>query len=154
MSRIPRRTLISRISKHTDIRSDVVEEVLEGFLDVAVEEIIEKGEFGFKDLFSISSHAWGEYSIGDKKIESHSRLKIRISTKIRNLWKLKNSSEEYSKNYITKDNWKNVYKYFFTDGNEYKKDQNESKTNSTIERNNVISEPSHDDLFDSIFSDE
>lgn len=152
MGRTPRRELISKISKHTDIRADVVEEVLQGFLDVAVEEIVNKGEFGVRDLFSVSSHEWSEYSIGDKKIDSHDRLKIRVSTKIRNLWKLRNSSEEYRDKYITKDNWRKVYKYFFRDGNEIKKELADDDLDSMKEK--FAKEPSHEELFNSLFEDE
>lgn len=104
-----KRELIKKISQHTDIRADVVAIILDGFIDVVIEEIVNEGEFGLRQLFEVSSAEWGSYSINSKhKVAKHRRLKISLSHAVRELWKARFSEFNGEKGHITKDNWQEV----------------------------------------------
>lgn len=104
-----RKSLIQRVSKHTDIRTDVVEIILNGFIDIAVEDIVNEGSFGIRQLFEISSAEWNGYAINSSEIvPKHVRLKIKLSRAVRELWKARFSDFDGAKGAITKDNWKTI----------------------------------------------
>ena len=103
-----KRDFIKRVSHHTNIRADVVEIILEGIIDVAIEEIVNSGEFNLRQLLEVSSAEWGGYSIGDQEVKSHRRLKITLSSSVRELWKARFSDFGGSIGKITKDNWRDI----------------------------------------------
>ena len=104
-----KRELIKKISQHTDIRADVVAIILDGFIDVVIEEIVNEGDFGLRQLFEVSSAEWGSYSINSKhKVAKHTRLKISLSYAVRELWKARFSEFNGEKGHITKDNWRDI----------------------------------------------
>lgn len=94
MAKMTKRDLITTVSKRTNLRRDVVEDVLEGIVDTAIEEIVNTGEFTLKDLFSVTFRNWKGYSLAGTNIKPQKRLSVRLSGKIKRLWKLKN--EKYS----------------------------------------------------------
>lgn len=103
-----KRDFIKRVSHHTNIRADVVEMILDGIVDVAIEDIVNTGEFGLRQLFDVSAAEWGGYNIGDQKVNSHLRLKITLSSTVRDLWKARFSDFGGAVGRITKDNWREV----------------------------------------------
>lgn len=90
MSKITKRDFITAVSKRSNLRKDVVEDVLQAVVDISIEEIVNNGEFVMKDLFSISSKEWKAYSLAGREVPAQKRLKIRLSEKLKSFWKLKN----------------------------------------------------------------
>lgn len=111
---LTKRQIISEVSKHTNIRKDAVELILDGFTDIAVEEIVNKGEFRYNDLFTITSKDWNKsYTInGGNEVGQQSRLIIKLSAKIRELWKLRFNHFDGSSKVINRNNWRVVFKNF------------------------------------------
>lgn len=110
MGKLTKRELISKIAQHTDYRKDVVEEIIDGFVDVAAEEIVNKGEFGMLDFFTITPKEWTKsYTINNnEEVPQRPRLIIRVSERLRNLWKFRIDSLNGEQGVITKDNWREV----------------------------------------------
>lgn len=105
-----KRKFIQRIAEHTNIRTDVVEIILNGIIDVGIEEIVNTGELQIRQLFDVSSAEWGGYNIGAQKVKSHSRLKITLSNTVRELWKTRHNTYNGDTVSITKDNWREILK--------------------------------------------
>lgn len=90
MTKITKRDFITAVAKRSNLRKDVVEDVLKAVVDISIEQIVNHGEFVMKDLFSISNKEWKAYSLAGVSIPVQKRLKIRLSEKVKSLWKLKN----------------------------------------------------------------
>jgi hypothetical protein len=90
MSRITKRDFITAVSKRSNLRKDVVEDVLAAIVDISIEEIVNNGEFVMKDLFSISSKDYKAYLLAGRQVPAQKRLKVRLSEKLKSFWKLKN----------------------------------------------------------------
>lgn len=90
MARITKRDFITAVSKRSNLRKDVVEDVLKAVVDISIEQIVNHGEFVMKDLFSISNKEWKAYSLAGTRVPAQKRLKIRLSEKVKSFWKLKN----------------------------------------------------------------
>lgn len=90
MARLTKRDFITAVSKRSNLRRDVVEDVFDAVIDISIEEIVNNGEFVMKDLFSISSKDYKAYSLAGTHVPAQRRLKVRLSEKIKSFWKLKN----------------------------------------------------------------
>lgn len=90
MARLTKRDFITAVSKRSNLRRDVVEDVFAAVIDISIEEIVNNGEFVMKDLFSISSKDYKAYSLAGTHVPAQRRLKVRLSEKIKSFWKLKN----------------------------------------------------------------
>lgn len=90
MARITKRDFITAVSKRSNLRKDVVEDVLQAVVDISIEEIVNNGEFVMKDLFSISSKDYKAYSLAGTHVPAQKRLTVRFSEKLKSFWKLKN----------------------------------------------------------------
>jgi hypothetical protein len=90
MARITKRDFITAVSKRSNLRRDVVEDVFAAVIDISIEEIVNNGEFVMKDLFSISSKDYKAYSLAGNHVPAQRRLKVRLSEKLKSFWKLKN----------------------------------------------------------------
>lgn len=111
MSRITKREFISEVSKRSKLRKDVVEDVFEAITDLMTEEIINKGEFVMKDLFSITNKSWKAYSPHPGiEIKSQNRLSVKLSEKLKKFWKMKNEHYPEVTNF-SKDNLEKALKY-------------------------------------------
>lgn len=101
-----RNELVSAISKDADVRVDVVKDVLDSFINVAIEEIANKGTFNIKNFVKISSYPWAGYTAGrGYEVPKHYRLSVKLAASVRNLFKLKNEDPELE---ITRSNWRDV----------------------------------------------
>lgn len=150
MSRLTRRELISKISQHTNIRKDAVEQVIDGLIDVAVEEIVNDGEFNLIELFSVTSKEWKKsYSINNSKdVPSRPRLIIKISRRVRDLWKLRIDMFNGEKGVITKDNWREANKHVLESKKAARKPLNESIKNPKIKENPPIETEAYNPFLD------
>lgn len=90
MPRMTKRDFITAVSKRSNLRKDVVEDVLKAVVDISIEEIVNHGEFVMKDLFSISSKDYKSYSLAGTQVPAQKRLRVRLSEKLKSFWKLKN----------------------------------------------------------------
>lgn len=110
MEKLTKRELISKVSQHTNFRKDVVEEIIDGLVDVAAEEIVNKGEFSIFEFISITSKKWSKsYSINNNEsVPSRPRLVIKVSERLRNLWKFRLDELDGEQGVITKDNWRDA----------------------------------------------
>lgn len=137
MSKLTRRELIAKISQHTNIRKDAVEQVVDGLIDVAVEEIVNDGEFNIIELFSITSKDWNKsYSINNsKEVPSRPRLIIKLSRRVRDLWKMRIDMFKGEKGVITKDNWRDANKHVIESKKAARKPLSDStKNDKSIEK--------------------
>lgn len=101
-----RNELVSAISKDADVRADVVKDVIDSFINVAIEEIANKGTFNINNFVKISSYKWAGYTAGrGYEVPEHRRLSVKLAASVRNLFKLKNDDPELE---ITRSNWRDV----------------------------------------------
>lgn len=134
---ITRRKLASRISIETDIRQDIVEQVLEGLTKVATEEIVETGDFKMSGLFTITTTEWKRgYVVGGHNVAPHKRLIIKLSTRIRQLWKQRDNEIPNTNKTINKN------RPIFVN--------NEKDVSNTVPDNNA----SNNDLLDEFLNDD
>lgn len=105
----PRRDkLVKQIARDLYLREDVVADVLDRFVDVAIEEIVNTGEFKLTRFLSVSSVDYKGYESGKGYVEPHQRLKIRLSHGISRLFQLRQKRFGGSTEAITRDNWREV----------------------------------------------
>lgn len=103
---LSRRKLASKISQDTDIRVDVVEEVLVSFTGIMIEELVNKGFFKMRSLFTIEGKQWGETkTLNGDIIPSRKRFTVKLSPYLKDLYKLKQQTPEIK---INKDNWQKI----------------------------------------------
>ena len=98
--------IVKEVSEHTNLRQDIVAEVLAGFVDVATEKIINEKSFNILGLITIQSKQWKSVKIGDFHKEPHERLTVKISWRIRELKKL----AQKDGNKINRLNWQDWHR--------------------------------------------
>lgn len=103
-----KRDLVQRVARHVNIRVDVVEDVLNGLIDVSMEEVVNKGEFGISDLFMVEARDWAGYKVGDSVVPSRPRLVVTLAKKVKALWKFRWDVLDGETGIINKDNWRDV----------------------------------------------
>lgn len=110
-SRVNKDELIRKISKKMFLREDVVEDVVNEFLDHLIAETVRTGGLLLTDFISIRSHEWGSYKLANREtpIPPHHRLKVKISKNLRDLHKFFGPNSEYP-GIITTDNWRELLK--------------------------------------------
>lgn len=108
MSAPRREQLVKRIAKDLYLREDVVADVLDRFVDIAVEEIVNRGEFKLTRLFSVSSVAYKGYESGKGYVAPHERLKVRLSHGVSRLFQLRQKAYGGSTEVIDRDNWREI----------------------------------------------
>lgn len=98
------RRLVSEVSKHTQIRRDVVELVVRGVIDIIASDIANKGGARIPFVLTVKNyeHQGHKNGIGGTEIKPSDRLAVKISYGIRRLWKRHN--EEGLE--ITPNNWR------------------------------------------------
>lgn len=107
---LTKKELVTEISKTTRIRRDVVNEVFDGLVDVAMEELSNRGTFQILGLFSVYSTEWKGYTSGTgAKITPHRRLRLKLSGNARMLFKMKERNPSVK---ITRDNWREITSKF------------------------------------------
>lgn len=127
-----RRALVREISKGTLVKPDAVEDVLDRFIDIAIEEIANKGVFSMENFFSIYPVQFKGYKLAGKEIPDHERLRVKLSKKIRDLRKLKLGELEDEDGIIGRDNWRKAFQYF--------QDNKSKKTNDSYPENPMLGE--------------
>lgn len=111
MGKLSKRDFVTVVSKRTNLRRDVVEDVFDGIIDTAIEEIVNNGGITVKDLFSVTSREWGEYvGIDGQVVAPHKRLSIKLSEKIRKFWKMK-SNDFPDTGYLSREQLEEALKY-------------------------------------------
>lgn len=105
MGTLRKELIVRQIAKDLYLREDVVEEVLDRFVDIAVEEIVAKGEFKVHRLLSVSTTDYKGYQAGKGAVPAHKRLRIRLSEGVHRLFKLTQANPSLE---VTRDNWKTV----------------------------------------------
>lgn len=101
-----REKIVRQIAQDLYLREDVVDEVLERWTDIAVEEIVNTGEFRFYRLFHVTSMKYKAYEGGMGHVPAHWRLKIKLSEGVRRLFKMRFSKFSGEDGHITRDNWR------------------------------------------------
>lgn len=113
-----REDLIKEISYETLVRESVVEEVLEKFVDIAVEQIVNEGSFSLRGLFSINEYETkgGKIVPGQSKpLEARKTLRVKLSTNIKNLYTLQQGRFSDKPFFINRDNWKSALSWMKTE---------------------------------------
>jgi len=94
------RELARKVSTHVGIRPDIVHDVIDGTIDIIVDEIMNNGELKIPGFIEITSYEHNKSTYGKSK-----RLKTSLSWKIRQLWKLMNNGKIDKP---TKDTWRQL----------------------------------------------
>lgn len=102
-----RQRLVSEVSKDADVMVEVVDDVLESLVNVIVEEIVNNGTFRLGNVFTIDSSSWKAYKGGLDDVPDMRRLKVRISSDLRKLYRLKQADESVV---IDRTNWRQMVK--------------------------------------------
>lgn len=134
MTKMTKRDFITSVSKRTNLRRDVVEDVFDGIVDTAIEEIINTGEFTMKDLFSITSRDWKGYSLAGTEVKPQKRLSVRLSEKIKEFWKIKNEFYPNIDNFTRSDLEKARKHHQVTKESSLKRTPNSSEIPKNFER--------------------
>lgn len=79
--------IITIISKDLYLRKDIIEEIISKYHDIIAEEIVNTGNFNISGILNVKSHDWGGYTNKLKTVEPHKRLSVKISQKLRLLFK-------------------------------------------------------------------
>lgn len=98
--------IVKEVAEHTNLRQDIVAEVLSGFVDVATEKIVNEKSFNILGLITVQSKQWKSVKIGDFEKEPHERLTVKISWRIRELKKL----AQKDGNKINRFNWQDWHR--------------------------------------------
>lgn len=106
MTSLKKEIIVRQIAKDLYLREDVVEEVLDRFVDIAIEEIVNKGEFRVHRLLSVSVSDYKAYRAGKGDVPAHQRLRVRLSDGIHSLFKLRMGKFNGDTSTITRDNWR------------------------------------------------
>lgn len=99
--------LVKQIAKDLFLREDVVEEVIDRFIDVSVAEIVNTGEFRLHKFFTINKVKYKGFVAGKGTVPEHFRLRVRLSGGLNTLFKLRSRGDIPD---VTPDNWKSVLK--------------------------------------------
>lgn len=111
-----KRELIQRISDVTHIRSDVVQEVLEGLVDVAIEELCSNdGHFRIAELMSVGPEQVKAYENKLGYVPAHKRLRIRLSQLPKIMYKIQQDHFVDAPGTITAENWREVFDHYRDD---------------------------------------
>lgn len=95
------RLLIDEVADHVGIRRDVVEEVLNGFYDIAAERILNERKFMIKGIVSI--HAITTKN-GLRK-EPHLQYRARVSSALKKILKKTEDNPDLE---VNRSNWRDI----------------------------------------------
>lgn len=109
-----RKELINEISDVTQIKRDIVDNVLKAFTDIFIRECVMTGSFNFNRAFKVETHVRSErkqYNVNTGKYLYYPEtevLSIKLSPKINSFhrWKLRN--EYNAKHGLTISDWQNL----------------------------------------------
>lgn len=103
-----RSNLVSEISVHKNIRADVVEDVLDGLVDVAIEEIVNTGEFYLRGLLTVKSSHYRGFMGGKGEVPAQQRINASLGRAVKTLWKIRHNVFGGATGKITRENWRQV----------------------------------------------
>lgn len=141
---LKRKQIIQKVSKRADVRIDVTRDVINAFIDVAIEEIVNNKYFCLTNVLTVSQSGTKKgYTTSDgRRIRDHTILRVRITPSLRSLHRLKERFPEVD---ITMDNWR---KYAYRGGGAHPDIVRE------LEQSSVTSPPEPNDSFVNPFIDE
>mgnify|MGYP001096088117 CR=1 FL=1 len=107
MSRLNKDKMVKQIAKDLFLREELVQEVLDKFVDIAIEEIVNEGDFQIHRLFSIVSREYKGYENSKGRIPATRRLSIRLSSGVHKLYRFSlKPDNDYEKYDINRNNWR------------------------------------------------
>lgn len=110
---LPKHKLAQRITHVTNIRQDVVEEVLEGLVSVAIEEICSNdGHFRLSEFFTIEPESVKGYTTKLSVVPPHKRLRVRLSEIPKIMYKIQQDQFPNDPDIITAANWREVFDHY------------------------------------------
>lgn len=123
--------LITEISRDVQIKREVVKIILESFINIAIREIVTKGDFLLKDLFSVKTAKWKGYEAGNgQTVPDHTRLRIKISDKVRRLYKY----QQKAKAPINQHNWQTALSFYDQKAQEEKNNNNKTTVDDYLDQ--------------------
>lgn len=146
---IPLKSVVREIATRTQIRRDIVQEVIESLTEVATEEIVNKGSFNFNKLFTVSSFKVSDVNAGLGKSPAHEKLSIRLSNTIKVLRRLKKNSNE-----IENETYEELNSKRASERNTINIKSNTVALDKKQPTNNNIKHRDNDDEWDSMFDDD
>lgn len=110
--RLSKKDIVNEISKDTLIKPDVVLDVINSLIDIAIEEIVNYGEFQLRNLFTITSYKRSAYDTQIGHVPAGETLSLKVSKKVRFLRKIKLTLLNNESGIIGRDNWKRAVDYY------------------------------------------
>lgn len=115
-----KKDFVKKVAQHTQIKVDIVELILDGMVDVIIDEVIHKGKFRFDKIFEIRSKKFKGYMIrgsfsGDNYVPSTLRLTSKVLPTLKDLFRDREEIMSDSGMDITKESWRYLYKKYYTD---------------------------------------
>lgn len=137
--------LVKQISEETHIRQEVVSIVIDKFIDISIEEIVNNKNFPLRGFFLLSPYKvkGGFVGINGEISPEQQRVRLKMSKNISTLYKLQNNEFSGSPYFVNRDNWKGALKWSLS----RTKPQRNNKNNQVIleTNNNVDYNPFLDD---------
>lgn len=101
--------IVKNISKTMFIREDVVNDIVNAYIEQLIVETVNRGKVSIENFVSVSSYQWSSYKISNREEEigEHWRLRSRISKNLRTLFK-NFGPESANPNIITVNNWRKL----------------------------------------------
>ena len=109
-----RRELYKEISNDTQLKTDVVESVMNSFVDIFIRECVMTGKFNMNGAFSVDTHVRKEsmrYNVALKENLLYPEtevLSIKLSPKINSFHRWKKRHENNEKYGMTIDDWREM----------------------------------------------
>lgn len=108
--------IVNEISEVTNLKKEIVESVINAFIDIFIREVVMKGKFYLINCFSVKSHtrkARRQYNVNKKAYYDYPEteiLDISLSKKVKSFFRWKKRNEYNVKNGLTSEDWKNHLK--------------------------------------------
>lgn len=103
--------LINEISDVTNLKKEIVESVINAFIDIFIREVVMKGKFHLVNCFTVKTHtrkARRQYNVNKKAYYDYPEteiLDISLSGKVKNFFRWKKRNEYNMKHGLTPEDW-------------------------------------------------
>lgn len=101
---VDKKKIVSEIAEDLYLKDAVVEAVIDRFIDIAVEEVVQKGSFRIPFFLTVSTTEYRGFQAGKGDVPPQKRLKVSISDGVRKLFHHQQSGATGAT--VTRDNWK------------------------------------------------
>lgn len=113
---MPHSLIIKEISRDTRLRPEIVEAVLNRYIDIAVEQIVNEKGFKMKGVFSVNYHMSPQRRSprGDEIIPPRSYAQLKLSKNVKDLYTLRNLFYLGKEYVINRDTWAGAIRWMWS----------------------------------------